>query len=39
MDQNYLRVVVRAAVVGDHVLRLAPEPLYEQAKAHPLVAS
>jgi len=88
MDENYLPVVVGAAVVGDHVLRLlfsdgtvgdvdfsfqrwtgvleplndpayfaqaaaapeagtlvwpggidlAPEPLYEQAKAHPLVA-
>jgi hypothetical protein len=89
MDENYLPVVVGAAVVGDHVLRLlfsdgtvgdvdfsserwtgvleplndpayfaqavadpeagtlvwpggidlAPEPLYEQAKAHPLVAA
>lgn len=89
MDDNYLPVVVGAAVVGDQVLRLlfsdgtvgdvdfsserctgvleplndpayfahatadpeagtvvwpggidlAPEPLYEQAKAHPLVAA
>jgi hypothetical protein len=89
MSENYLPVVVGAAVVGDHVLRLlfsdgmvgdvdfsaerwtgvlaplsdsayfaavtvdpeagtvvwpdgidlAPEPLYEQAKAHPLVAA
>ena len=89
MDENYLPVVVGAAVVGDHVLRLlfsdgtvgdvdfsserwtgvleplndpayfaravadpeagtvvwpggidlAPEPLYEQARAHPLVAA
>ena len=89
MNENYLPVVVGAAVVGDHVLRLlfsdgtagdvdlsaerwtgvlaplndpdyfaqvtvdpeagtvvwpdgidlAPEPLYEQAKAHPLLAA
>jgi hypothetical protein len=89
MSENYLPVVVGAAVVGDHILRLlfsdgmvgdvdfsaerwtgvltplndsayfaevgvdpeagtvvwpdgidlAPEPLYEQAKAHPLVAA
>ncbi len=89
MSENYLPVVVGAAVVGDHVLRLlfsdgtvgdvdfsgerwtgvleplsdpeyfaqvtidaeagtivwpngidmAPEPLYEQARAHPLVAA
>ena len=89
MSENYLPVVVGAAVVGDHVLRLlfsdgtvgdidfsaeqwtgvlaplndsayfaevtvdpeagtvvwpdgidlAPEPLYEQAKAHPLVTA
>ena len=63
MSENYLPVVVGAAVVGDHILRLlfsdgmvgdvdfsaerwtgvlaplAPEPLYEQAKDHPLVAA
>ena len=89
MSENYLPVVVGAAVVGDHVLRLpfsdgtvgnvdfsgepwtgvleplsdpdyfaqvtidadagtvvwpngidlAPEPLYEQARAHPLIAA